>query len=126
MSSMPPPGTPGPPGDVPPGGMPPPGGPPGQVPGYPPQPMGGKPDNYLVWAILSTLLCCLPLGIVSIVYSAKVDGLFTAGQYAQAREASDSAKKWALASAIVSLVGYALFGVLYIAIFAAAFSAGSG
>ena len=123
MSTMPPPGPPG--NQPPPGGMPPPGGPPGQMPGPMPQPMGGKPDNYLVWAILSTLLCCLPLGIVSIVYSAKVDGLFASGQYAQAQDASDSAKKWALASAIVALVGYALFGILYVAIFAAAFSAGS-
>ena len=28
-----------------------------------------KPDNNLVWAILCTLLCCLPFGIVSIVYA---------------------------------------------------------
>jgi hypothetical protein len=26
--------------------------------------------NHLVWAILATLFCCLPLGIVSIVYAA--------------------------------------------------------
>ncbi len=32
-----------------------------------------KPDNFLVWAILSTVLCCLPLGIVAIVYANKVD-----------------------------------------------------
>ncbi|WP_010343070.1 CD225/dispanin family protein, partial [Xanthomonas sacchari] len=25
-------------------------------------------SNNLVWAILTTLFCCLPLGIVSIVY----------------------------------------------------------
>ncbi|MCD8166876.1 MAG: CD225/dispanin family protein, partial [Bacteroides sp.] len=44
-----------------------------------PPPSGGigaisqKPDNYLVWAILSTVLCCLPAGVVSIVYSVKVN-----------------------------------------------------
>lgn len=51
--------------------------------------------NHLVWAILSTLFCCLPLGIVSIVYAAKVDGLRAAGDIAGARTASDKAKFWA-------------------------------
>ena len=34
-----------------------------------------KPENYLVVAILSTILCCWPAGVVSIVYAAKVNGL---------------------------------------------------
>lgn len=63
-----------------------------------------KPDNYLVWAILSTICCCLPFGIVSIVYAAKVDGLYSGGQYSQAQEAADNAKKWAIISAIVGVV----------------------
>ena len=33
-----------------------------------------KPESYLVWAILSTVCCCLPFGVVSIVYASKVDG----------------------------------------------------
>jgi len=64
--------------------------------------------NHLAWAILSTLLCCLPLGIVSIVYAARVDGLRAAGDIAGARAASDSARNWALASA---LIGPALMAV---------------
>lgn len=80
-----------------------------------PSPGGGygmppKPDNYLVWAILSTILCCLPFGIVSIVQAAKVDGLYTAGQYDESRRASESAKKWAIISAVTGLV----VGVLYV------------
>ena len=31
--------------------------------------------NHLVWAILATLFCCLPTGIVSIIHAAKVNGL---------------------------------------------------
>ena len=31
------------------------------------QPGGPPPPNYLVWAILATIFCCLPLGIPAIV-----------------------------------------------------------
>ena len=64
-----------------------------------------KPDNNLVWAILSTILCCLPLGIVSIVYAAKVDGLYASGNYAGAKDAADKAKQYAIIGAVVGLVG---------------------
>ena len=63
-----------------------------------------KPDNYLVWAILSTLLCCIPLGVVSIVYSTKVDGLYNAGDYQGAQQASNNAKQWAIISAVAVIV----------------------
>jgi Interferon-induced transmembrane protein len=81
-----------------------------------------EPDNYLVWAILCTVLCCLPLGIVSIVYSTKVSGLWAQGRYAEAQSASDSAKKWAIIGAIVGAVVYVIIGVLYAFIFAVAVS----
>jgi Interferon-induced transmembrane protein len=56
--------------------------------------------NNLVWAILSTLFCCMPLGIVSIVYAARVDGKRAAGDIAGAREDARLAANWAIASAI--------------------------
>jgi len=77
---------------------------------YPPVP---KPDNYLVWAILSTICCCLPFGIVSIVYAAKVDGLYSGGQYQQAREASENAKKWAIISAVVGIAVSVVYLIFY-------------
>ncbi len=56
--------------------------------------------NHLVWAILSTLFCCMPLGIVSIVYAARVDGKRAAGDIQGAREDSRLAANWAIASAV--------------------------
>ncbi len=47
--------------------------------------------NHLVWAILATLFCCLPGGIVSIVYAAQVNGKIAAGDIAGARDSSDKA-----------------------------------
>ena len=66
---------------------------------------GEKPNNYLVWAILSTILCCLPLGIASIVFASRVNSRWNAGDVAGAREASDKAKKFAIASAVLGLLG---------------------
>lgn len=71
--------------------------------------------NHLVWAILATLFCCLPGGIVSIVYAAQVNGKVAAGDLAGARDSSDKAKKWAMWSAIAGVIVAILYGVLVIA-----------
>jgi hypothetical protein len=91
-----------------------PGGWPGQQPGA--WPGQQEPDNYLVWAILCTVLCCLPFGIVSLVYSNKVAGLWAQGRAAEAQEASSNAKKWAIIGAIAGGVAYAIIAILYIVI----------
>jgi hypothetical protein len=67
--------------------------------------------NHLVWAILTTLLCCMPLGIVSIVHAAKVNSLVAAGDIAGAQNASAAAKKWAIWSAIAGPVLIVLYVV---------------
>lgn len=69
-------------------------------------------SNNLVWAILSTLFCCLPLGIVSIINAAKVNGLLAAGDIAGARDAADKAKKWAIYAAVAGIVVFVLYIVL--------------
>ena len=77
--------------------------------------MPPRPDNNLVWAILCTVLCCLPLGIVSIIKASSVNSLYDRGDYAGAQAAADSAKKWAIWGA----VGAVVFWIIYlIAIFA--------
>lgn len=72
--------------------------------------------NHLVWAILSTLFCCLPLGVVSIVHAAQVDGRRAAGDLAGACEASRKAAWWAVAAAValpvMLLLWFGLFGGL--------------
>ena len=73
-----------------------------------------KPDNHLVWAILTTLLCCMPLGIVSIVKSTQVDSLWAAGDYAGAVKASEEAKKWALIGAVSGAAVVALYVVIVV------------
>ena len=86
-------------------------------PGYgPQQPYGAQPpmpDTYMVWAILATLLCCLPFGIVSIVKASQVSSLYYQGNYAEARAASRAARNWAIASAVSS----GAIVLVYVAVF---------
>jgi hypothetical protein len=66
------------------------------APGQVPPAAAPAPDipSYLVQAILVTLFCCLPFGIVSIVYAAQVNGKIASGDYHGAMEASQKAKTW--------------------------------
>jgi len=77
-------------------------------PGYgPQQPYGARPpmpDTYMVWAVLVTVFCCLPFGIVSIVKASQVSSLYSQGRYQEAVAASEAAKKWAIWSAIAGVV----------------------
>lgn len=57
-----------------------------------------KPDNNLTWAILSTIFCCMPLGIPAIIFANKVDALWANGCYEEARDAANKAKTWSLCS----------------------------
>lgn len=84
-----------------------------------------KPDNYLVWAILTTICCCWPLGIVAIVYAAKVNNLYMTGQYQAAQEASANAKKWSIITAIGGAVVVLLYVIFYVIMGAAIVSGAS-
>jgi predicted secreted protein len=75
-------------------------------------PQGTPPPNYLVWAILSTLLCCLPLGIPSIVFSAQVNSKWAVGDVAGAQDASAKARKFAIWAAIAGVAFGILYGIL--------------
>ncbi len=68
--------------------------------------------NYLAQAILVTLFCCLPFGIVSIVFASQVNGKAQAGDTRGAIDASNSAKTWCWASfgcGLAAAVLYMLF-----------------
>ena len=81
-----------------------------------------RPNSYLALAIISTILCCLPTGIVSIVYATKVNSAYADGNYDEANSASKNAKTWGFVS-----VGLGLFGIIiYVVFFGAAILGGLG
>lgn len=49
-------------------------------------------QNYLIPAILSTIFCCLPLGVVSIIFATQVNSKVASGDIAGAMESSKKAK----------------------------------
>lgn len=69
-------------------------------------------DNYLVFAILSTVLCCLPAGIPAIVYASQVNSKLQLGDVAGAQLASKNAKMWCWISFGLFFGGAALYAVL--------------
>lgn len=50
--------------------------------------------DYLVWSILETLCCCVPLGIVAIVFSVKANSAKQQGDYQTAMECANKAKMY--------------------------------
>ncbi len=69
-----------------------------------------KINSHLVKAILVTIFCCQPFGIVSIVFAAQVDGRVRSGDIQGAIESSEKANKWANWSIIIGI----LPGIFYI------------
>jgi predicted secreted protein len=63
-----------------------------------------QPKNYLIESILVTIFCCLPFGIVGIVFAAQVNAKFDLGDYEGALKSSQEAKKWMTLGIISSLV----------------------
>ena len=81
--------------------------------GQPQKPINGT--TYLIFAIISTLLCCLPLGIVAIVYACKINSLQRSGDYAGAQNAAKKAKMFTIIGTVAALVVsifYIIFAVV--------------
>jgi hypothetical protein len=72
-----------------------------------------KIQNYLVQSILITLCCCVPPGIVAIVYAAQVNTKLAAGDIQGAHESARLAKIWSwvgFGAGVLSGIIYAIIG----------------
>ena len=92
----------------------------------PPGPKGPFSENWLVEAILVTLLCCLPFGVVGIIFAAQVNTKKQAGDMEGAEKSRREAAKWTKLGFWIGLgviILYILFVfVLGVGIFGAASS----
>jgi len=62
------------------------------------------PPNYLAIAILSTIFCCIPTGIISIIYAAQVNSKWASDDFTGAQIASNNAKTWAIVSFVIGII----------------------
>jgi hypothetical protein len=87
-------------------------------PPVPPPTIANQPrpnvPTYLVPAILSTLFCCLPFGIVAIVFAAQVGSRLNAGDVAGAQKASANARTWFWAAFLTGLISSLIWCVLLV------------
>jgi hypothetical protein len=91
----------------------------------PPGPKGPFSENWLVEAILVTLLCCLPFGIVGIIFSAQVNSKQQAGDMEGAEKARREAAKWTKIGFWVGIAWLVLVFVFYLFIGFAALGFGA-
>lgn len=79
-----------------------------------PPPSSGAPasvPNFLVPAIIS-LFCCLPLGIVGVIFAAQVNSKVAAGDIAGAQDSAKKAKMFsyiAIGLGLLFIICYVLF-----------------
>ena len=73
------------------------------------EPAMRKPDSGLVWAILTTVLCCMPFGIVAIVKAAQVDTFWAAGNDEEAARAAASSRTWSWISAGIAIAVWVIY-----------------
>lgn len=65
--------------------------------------------------ILSLIFCCLPHGLISLIYALQVNKKAAAGDMAGAQAAAGSAKTWAMISIILAVITLVLNIILYAA-----------
>ena len=73
--------------------------------------------DYMVFSILTTIFCCIPFGIIAIVYSSKVSKLIAVGDFEGASNASRNSKIWNIAALVSGIVLGIICILLYAGIF---------
>ncbi|KAK2816530.1 hypothetical protein Q7C36_022801 [Tachysurus vachellii] len=70
--------------------------------------------TYLAWSIFNTLCCCLPLGIIAIVFSCRTDTANLIGDTSRANAHSRLAKKLNIAALVIGIVFVIIYIILYV------------
>lgn len=80
--------------------------------GMPQKPVNWVP--YLILSIISTLCCCLPFGVVGIVFSTKINSAMLAGNLEEAQNNAKMARIWIIVSFAIGLLTWLIYMVLIV------------
>ena len=80
--------------------------------GMPQKPVNWVP--YLILSIISTLCCCVPFGVVGIVFSAKINSAMLAGNLEEAQNNAKMARIWIIVSFAIGLLTWLIYMVLIV------------
>ena len=89
--------------------------PPPPTPGMTTPPAGNSLVLAIIATVVSVILCCLPHGVISLIFALQVDNKAKAGDVVGAINAAKQAKMWAIISLAVSSVWLVIgiaFGIL--------------
>ena len=76
----------------------------------------GYLSNYLAPAVVVTVFCCMPLGIVALIYAAQVNGRQIAGQWEEAKKSSETARLWSWIAFGAGIVFWTCYIILIVVI----------
>ncbi|TSP36124.1 Interferon-induced transmembrane protein 2 [Bagarius yarrelli] len=77
---------------------------------------GTNAPTYLFWSIFNTLCCCLPIGIIAIVFSCRTDTANTVGDSTRANAHSSVAKKLNIAAMVIGIIFVVIYIILYMTV----------
>lgn len=80
----------------------------------PPRPRRAAPvrvESHLAKAIIVTILCCVPFGIVAIVFASQVSSKSFAGDLEGAQDSARKADQWATFAIVAGILSWLLVGV---------------
>ncbi|OLA84751.1 MAG: hypothetical protein BHW65_05525 [Verrucomicrobia bacterium CAG:312_58_20] len=72
------------------------------------------PKNHLALAVLTTLFCCMPFGIISLVYAVQVNISSNSGNFEMAEFSSEKALFWGMVALWCGVALYILNSLFFL------------
>ena len=71
------------------------------------------PPTNMIWAIISLICCCVPTGVVAIIYASKVRSAYYDGDFRKAEKYSEKAAGWTIAGYVLGILSQPLSILIY-------------
>ena len=72
----------------------------------------GAPRAYLGWGLAATVLCFLPLGLITLYYGFRTSRAFAEGRTADAARSSRVTRRWLVATIVVGVLVYLIIAAV--------------